>query len=234
MRLLLAEDEPEMAGLIARELRDHSYAVDVVADGEQALYDAHVNTYDLAILDVCLPRKDGFSVCRELRRRSFRAPILLLTALDDSEDVVCGLNSGADDYLTKPFDFRILLARVNALLRRSPGTRAKALRVEDLTLNTLDHSATRGGRSIRLTAKEYALLELLMLNAGQTLSRETIARQVWDEDFAPFSNAIDVYMNRLRKKINQGFERQLLHTRRGVGFMLSGSGDSAGPLTEAS
>jgi len=223
MRLLLTEDEPEMARFIAQGLREQSYAVDIARDGEQALYQAEVNSYDLAILDVRLPVKDGFSVCRELRQRSFRAPIILLTALDDAEDIVCGLNCGADDYLTKPFDFPILLARVRVLLRRSPAApvRLHTIQVEDLTLNTMDHTATRGGRVIRLTAKEYALLELLMLHPGQVLSRETIAEHVWGEQFDPFSNVIDVYINRLRKKIDYGFERHLFHTRRGEGYILS-------------
>jgi DNA-binding response OmpR family regulator len=221
MRLLLAEDDPEMAGFIAKGLRERSYAVDVASDGERALYDAEVNSYDLAILDVRLPLRDGFSVCRELRKRSFLAPVLILTALDDAEDIICGLNCGADDYLTKPFDFRILLARVSVLLRRAQQVRPKILQVEDLTLNTLDHTAIRGARAIRLTAKEYALLDLLMLHAGQVLGRATIAKQVWDENFDPFSNVIDVYVNRLRKKIDHGFERRLLHTRRGEGFILA-------------
>jgi two-component system copper resistance phosphate regulon response regulator CusR len=223
MRLLLTEDEPEMARFIARGLREQSYAVDVACDGEQALYQTEVNSYDLAILDVRLPIKDGFSVCRELRRRSFRAPIILLTALDDAEDIVCGLNCGADDYLTKPFDFPILLARVHALLRRSPAAPVlpHTIQVEDLTLNTMDHTATREGRAIRLTAKEYALLELLMLHPGQVLSRETIAEHVWGERFDPFSNVIDVYINRLRRKIDYEFEPHLFHTRRGEGYILS-------------
>src|SRR6266542_3927370 len=148
MRLLLAEDDPEIAGFIARGLREHSYAVDVAADGEQALYDAEVNTYDLVILDVRLPIKDGFSVCRELRKQSFRGPILFLTALDDVEDVICGLNCGADDYLTKPFDFPVLLARLRALLRRAQQSRPTAMQVEDLTLNPLNHTAIRGGHLI--------------------------------------------------------------------------------------
>jgi len=211
-----------MARFIAQGLREQSYAVDVARDGEQALYDAEVNSYDLAILDVRLPIKDGFSVCRELRQRSFRAPILLLTALDDAEDIVCGLNCGADDYLTKPFDFPILLARVRALLRRAPAppVRPHTIQVEDLTLNTLDHTAARGGRVIRLTAKEYVLLELLILHPGQILSRETIAEYVWGEQFDPLSNVIDVYVNRLRKKLDHGFEHHLLHTRRGEGYLL--------------
>jgi DNA-binding response OmpR family regulator len=221
MRLLLAEDEPEMAAFIAKGLREESYAVDVAQDGARALYDAEVNNYDLAILDVRLPQIDGFSVCRELRNRSFRAPVLMLTALDDAEDVICGLNCGADDYLTKPFDFRVLVARVGALLRRAQQVRPRLLQVEDLELNTLDHTAIRGKRSISLTTKEYALIELMMLHAGQVVGRETIASHVWDENVYPYSNVIDVYVNRLRKKIDHGFEHPLLHTRRGEGFILA-------------
>jgi DNA-binding response OmpR family regulator len=231
MRLLIAEDDPQIASLVSRGLREQSYAVDVAGDGEEALYDAEVNSYDLAILDVKLPLKDGFSVCRELRERSFRAPILMLTAMDDSEDLICGLNCGADDYLTKPFDFPVLLARIRALLRRAQPRqeRQNTLQAEDLTLNTLDHTASRGGRLIRLTAKEYALLELLMLRHGRILDRETIAKHVWDEHFDPLSNVIDVYVNRLRKKIDHGFEHPLLHTRRGEGYILSSApADSQG------
>src|SRR6266850_7554525 len=221
MRILLTEDDPEIARVIARGLREHGYAVDIASDGEQALYNAAVHNYDLAILDVRLPIKDGFSVCRELRQKSFRAPILLLTAMDDIEDVICGLNCGADDYLTKPFDFSVLLARLHALLRRAAHTKPKEIEFEDLKLNTLNHTAFRGGRLIRLTAKEYALLELLMLHPGEILDREAIAKHVWEGPFDPFSNVIDVYVNRLRKKIDQGFEHHLLHTRRSEGYTLS-------------
>jgi len=223
MRLLLAEDDPDVAGCIARGLRAQGYAVDIALDGGQALYDAEVHSYDLAILDVQLPVKDGFSVCRELRNKSFRAPILVLTALDDVEDVICGLNCGADDYITKPFDFPILLARLRALLRRTQQDRPNTIQLENLTLNTLDHTASRGGRPIRLTAKEYALLELLMLHPGEILDRETIAEHVWESHYDPFSNVIDVYVNRLRKKIDEGSAAQLLHTRRGEGYILSGA-----------
>jgi two-component system copper resistance phosphate regulon response regulator CusR len=223
MRLLLAEDDPDIARIISKGLREHGYAVDIAGDGGQALYNAEVHSYDLAVLDVQLPTIDGFSVCRELRGKSFRAPILLLTGLDDVEDVICGLNCGADDYLTKPFDFPILLARLRALLRRAqPQTgRPQTIEVEDLKLNTLDHTASRGGRLIRLTAKEYALLETLMLHPGKILDRETIAERVWESSFDPFSNVIDVYVNRLRKKVDEGFEHHLLHTCRGEGYMIS-------------
>jgi two-component system copper resistance phosphate regulon response regulator CusR len=221
MRVLLTEDDPDIARTIARGLREHGYAVDIASDGEQALYNAEVHNYDVVILDVRLPLKDGFSVCRELREKSFRAPILILTAMDDPEDVICGLNCGADDYVTKPFDLPILLARLHALLRRSQLTKPETMAVEDLTLNPQDHTASRGGRAIRLTAREYALLELLMLHRGEILDRRAIAEHVWHGNFDPFSNVIDVYINRLRKKIDQGFEKHLLHTRRGEGYVLS-------------
>ena len=221
MRVLLVEDEPDMAGFIAKGLRDQSYAVDVAADGAAALYESEINDYDLVILDVRLPVKDGMSVCRELRERSFGSPILMLTALDGADDVVKGLNCGADDYLSKPFDFRVLLARIRALLRRAEHVRPMVIQVADLTLNTLDHTATRGGRLIRLTAKEYALLELFMLRSGEILGRANIAGHVWDEDFDPFSNLIDVYVNRLRKKIDRGFARPLIQTRRAEGYIFS-------------
>ena len=217
----MVEDEPDMAGFIAKGLRDQSYAVDVAADGAAALYESEINDYDLVILDVRLPVKDGMSVCRELRERSFGSPILMLTALDGADDVVKGLNCGADDYLSKPFDFRVLLARIRALLRRAEHVRPTVIQVADLTLNTLDHTATRGGRIIRLTAKEYALLELFMLRSGELLGRANIAGHVWDEDFDPFSNLIDVYVNRLRKKIDRGFARPLIHTRRTEGYIFS-------------
>ena len=221
MRLLLVEDEPQMAGFIAKGLREQSYAVDVAPDGEDALYRAAVNTYDLAILDVRLPKKDGYTVCRELRQSTFRAPILMLTALDDAESIICGLNCGADDYLAKPFDFGVLLARIRALLRRGQQVRPDTVAVADMVLNTLSHTATRAGRTIRLTAKEYALLELFMLHPGEILGREVIAEHVWDERFDPFSNLIDVYVNRLRKKIDHGFDCPLIHTRRSEGYMLA-------------
>jgi two-component system copper resistance phosphate regulon response regulator CusR len=221
MRVLLVEDEPQMAGFITRGLRNQSYAVDIARDGAEALYQAEINDYDIVILDIRLPVKDGLTVCRELRERSFRAPILMLTALDSETDVVNGLDSGADDYLPKPFDFRVLLARMRALLRRAEQIRPNVIQVADLTLNTLNHTATRGGRAISLTAKEYALLELFMLHAGQVLARAQIAEHVWDENFDPLSNIIDVYVKRLRRKIDSGSDQPLIHTRRGEGYMLS-------------
>jgi heavy metal response regulator len=228
MRLLLVEDEPRVAHFIAKGLREQSYAVDVAADGEDALYRAAINDYDLAILDIMLPKKDGFAVCRELRKQASRIPILMLTARDSVDDRVLGLDSGADDYLVKPFEFKELLARVRALLRRkSSHLRADILQVADLTLNTANHTATRSGQNIKLTAKEYALLEYFVMHAGQLLGREEIAEHVWDENFDPLSNVIDVYVRRLRRKIDEGFHPSLLHTRRGVGYLLSAKEEDA-------
>ncbi len=221
MRILLVEDEARVAGFIAKGLREQCYAVDVARDGEQALYHAAVNDYDLVVLDVMLPVRDGYSVCRELRASGFRAPILMLTARDGVDDRVAGLDSGADDYLVKPFDFRELLARLRALARRTGVLRPRIARVADLTLDTGSHSVTRGGRAVSLTAKEYALLEFLVLNEGRVVGREQIAQHVWDETFDPLSNIIDVYVKRLRNKLDTGYSRRLIHTRRGEGYLMA-------------
>jgi two-component system, OmpR family, copper resistance phosphate regulon response regulator CusR len=229
VRILLVEDEARVASFIAKGLREHAYAVDVARDGEQALYDAAVNQYDLVILDVLLPVRDGHNVCRELRQSGFRAPILMLTARDAVDDRVAGLDSGADDYLTKPFDFKELLARMRALARRSAVLRPDLLRVADLTMNTASHAVTRSGRPVSLTAKEYALLEFLILNRDRVVDREQISQHVWDENFDPLSNVIDVYIKRLRAKVDAGSRRRLIHTRRGEGYILtveSGSADA--------
>lgn len=220
MRVLLVEDEPQVARFISKGLREQAFAVDHVADGDQALFQAEVNDYDVMILDIMLPLRDGFSVCRSLRKSGLKLPILMLTARDGLEDQIEGLNSGADDYLAKPFDFRVLVARVHALLRRASQVRPNLIEVDDLLLNTLNHSASRAGQPIRLTAKEYALLEFLMLHQGQILGRAEIGEHVWDENFDPFSNLIDVYIKRLRRKVDHGFSPQLIHTRRGEGYML--------------
>ena len=222
------EDETRVAGFIAKGLREQAYAVDVAGDGEQALYHAEVNEYDLVILDVMLPIKDGHQVCRELRAAGFRAPILMLTARDAVDDRVAGLDSGADDYLAKPFDFKELLARLRALSRRSDRLQPQVVRIADLTLNTANHVATRAGRPVSLTAKEYGLLEFLVINEGRVVGREQIAQHVWDESFDPLSNVIDVYIKRLRAKLDTGVSRKLIHTRRGEGYILTakpGAGD---------
>jgi two-component system copper resistance phosphate regulon response regulator CusR len=221
VRILLAEDEARVAAFIARGLREQAYAVDLAADGEQALYLASINQYDVIILDVMLPARDGYDVCRELRAGGFRHPVLMLTARDAIDDRVAGLDSGADDYLTKPFDFKELLARLRALLRRSADLRPPVARVADLALDTASHVVERAGKSLRLTAKEYALLEYLVLNEGRVVGREQIAQHVWDEAFDPFSNVIDVYVKRLRAKLDAGGQPRLIHTRRGEGYILT-------------
>jgi len=221
MRLLLVEDESRVARFIAKGLREQSYAVDLARDGEEALCQVRVNEYDLVILDILLPVKDGYAVCRELRGGGFRQPILMLTARDSVDDRVTGLDAGADDYLSKPFDFKELLARIRALLRRPRDLRPRVLQVMDLMLDTGSHAVTRAGRRITLTAKEYALLEFLVLRQNRVVNREQIAQHVWDESFDPSSNVIDVYVKRLRTKIDEGSRRALIRTRRGEGYLLS-------------
>ena len=217
------EDETRVAAFLARGLREQAYAVDVAGDGERALYLAAVNHYDLVILDVMLPLKNGHAVCRELRAGGFRSPILMLTARDSVDDRVAGLDSGADDYLIKPFDFKELLARLRALARRSAPPRAEILRVGEIEINTASHAVTRFGSHVSLTAKEYALLEFLVLHRDRVVGREQIAEHVWDESFDPLSNVIDVYIKRLRAKL-EGGGRRLIRTRRGEGYMLSAEG----------
>jgi len=229
MRLLLVEDDARIARFVAKGLREQAYAVDVAGTGDDALYQAAINTYDLVILDVMIPGRDGFAVCRELRKTGQRMPILMLTARDAVEDRITGLDHGADDYLTKPFEFRELLARLRALLRRSGELRPAKIVVADLVLDTAAQSASRAGRNITLTAKEYALLEFLARNAGRVVGRAEIAEHVWDETFDPFSNLIEVYVNRVRRKIDADSPKPLLQTRRGAGYLLGslcGSADA--------
>lgn len=220
MRILLVEDENKIASFIARGLKEEHYVVDIADDGEKALFLAEINVYDLIILDIMLPRKSGVAVCRELRGKKIDAPILILTAKDTVRDKVIGLDSGADDYLAKPFAFDELLARVRALLRRKTTGKTTLLKVADLELDQLTHKVRRAGREITLTSKEYSLLEYLMLNSGQVVTRTMISEHVWNEDFDSFSNVIDVYINYLRSKIDRGFKKQLLHTLRGTGYIV--------------
>src|SRR5579859_7364360 len=229
MRILLVEDDPGVRRFVVKGLREQAYAVDTAVSGEEALYQADINSYDLIILDVMIPEPDGFEVCRRLRKSGRQMPILMLTARDAVEDRVSGLDRGADDYLTKPFEFRELLARLRALLRRSTELHPPRLSVGDLVLDTAAQNATRAGSVIPLTHKEYALLEYLVRNAGRVVSRADIAEHVWDETFDPFSNLIEVYINRLRRKIDPEGRAELLQTRRGAGYILMGSaeGDSA-------
>jgi DNA-binding response OmpR family regulator len=226
MRVLLVEDESRIAHFVAKGLREQSYAVDVVGSGEEALYQAAINTYDLVILDVMIPAPDGFAVCRELRNTGHRMPILMLTARDAVEDRIEGLDRGADDYLTKPFEFRELLARMRALLRRPTSLQSARLVVADLIVDTVGQTVSRGGQTIPMTAKEYALLEFLARNAGRVVGRAEIAEHVWDETFDPFSNLIEVYVNRVRRKIDADSSKPLLHTRRGAGYLFGPLSDS--------
>jgi len=207
-----------MAQVVAKGLREH--AVDVAVDGNAALYQTSINDYDLILLDVLLPGPDGFEVCRELRARCDATPVLMLTARATVDDRITGLDAGADDYLTKPFAFGELLARVRALLRRGPKIHADVFQLEDLVIDSASHKVSRAAREIELTAKEYALLEYLARRAGQLVSRAEIAEHVWDESFDAFSNIIEVYVNRLRKKIDEPHAIKLLHTRRGEGYIL--------------
>ena len=223
MRILLVEDDARIANFVGKGLRENAYAVDVASDGEDGLYQAQINTYDAIILDVMLPKKDGFAVCRELRGENVKTPVLMLTARDAVDDKISGLDTGADDYLTKPFEFRELLARLRALLRRSGEVRPPRITVADLELDTIGQKVWRGGREISLTTKEYALLEFLAREKGKVVGRAEISDHVWDENFDAFSNLIDVYIKRLRSKMDEGFDVQLIHTRRGAGYVLEDS-----------
>lgn len=220
MRVLLAEDDVRIANFISKGLRENSYAVDVVNNGEEALYQVSISDYDLMILDVMMPLKNGFEVCRELRQGENKTPILMLTARDAVEDRISGLDFGADDYLIKPFEFGELLARLRALLRRQKDIRPARIVVADLEVDTISQRVWRGGTEILLTSKEYALLEYMAREKGKVIGREEISTHVWDESFDVFSNSIEVYVNRLRAKIDRDFTLQLIHTRRGAGYIL--------------
>ena len=221
MRILLVEDEPNAARMLAKGLREEGYAVDVAADGESALEQAHVSDYDLIILDVMLPRKDGFEVCRELRAAGSATPVLMLTARDAVEDRVEGLDSGADDYLSKPFEFEELLARVRALLRRKPALYREVIVVADLSVDTIARRVSRGGQELDLTAKEFALLEYLVRRVGEVVGRADISEHVWDQSYDPFSKVIEVFIQRLRRKVDEGHAVKLIRTRRGEGYVLT-------------
>jgi len=222
MRLLLAEDDAQLGKTLMKGLREEAYAVDIVGDGDSAVYHASINEYDAIILDVMMPRRDGFSVCRELRRNGTRTPVLLLTARDTIADKITGLDAGGDDYLTKPFEFAELLARLRALLRRRVNDlRASEVQIGSLRLNLASHAVDRAGRKILLTTKEFALLAFLARHEGRVVSRSEICSHVWDDNHDPYSNAIEVYINRLRRKIDAVSDAPLIHTRRGAGYMLA-------------
>jgi len=221
MKILVVEDEERVAQFIQKGLKEEGHAVDVSYDGEDGGFLAEVNDYDLILLDVMLPKKNGISVCREIRARGVVTPVLMLTARDSVEDRVRGLDAGADDYLVKPFAFEELLARVRALLRRRADSKTPTLQLADLELDPITRLVTRAGKPIRLTTKEYSLLEYLLRNANKVLSRTLIGEHVWDMNFDPESNVIDVYISHLRNKIDKGYDVALLHTMRGQGYLLS-------------
>lgn len=218
MRILIIEDNPKMAGAIQRGLREHGYAAEVCHGGFDGEDLAAIESFDLILLDLMLPDRDGVDVCRNLRRRCVATPILMLTALSGTEDKVSGLDAGADDYLTKPFEFEELLARIRALLRRGEASEGRLLTCEDLELDLYTRKAKRGETEHELSNKEFALLEYLMRNPNRVLSRTQIAESVWDMNFEPESNVIDVYVSSLRKKLDRGFERELIHTIKGAGY----------------
>ena len=220
MRVLLVEDEPRIADFIRRGLSEQGYAVDLASDGEEALDWPAVADFDLLIVDVMLPIRDGFEVCRTLRQRGMRTPILMLTAKDAIEDRVWGLDSGADDYLVKPFAFAELLARLRALVRRQPAVHGTRLQISELVLDTATREVRRGGEAIALTTKEYVILEYLMRHPNQVLTRTMIAEHVWNYDFDNASNVIDVHIRNLRRKIDDPFRTKLIQTVRGAGYRI--------------
>jgi DNA-binding response OmpR family regulator len=220
MRVLVVEDEERLARVLEKGLAEHGYAVDVADDGEDALHLALVEPYDLVILDLMLPKLDGIAVCRQLRARGRNVPVLMLTARDTVDDRVAGLDSGADDYLVKPFAFRELVARARALLRRDSLSKDPIIRVGGVTINTISHEVHRDGTGVHLTSKEYALLELFARNPNRVLTRAQIAEHIWDFSFVAMSNVVDVYVGYLRRKLGDNREPRLLHTVRGIGYQL--------------
>ncbi|HKJ05636.1 MAG TPA: response regulator transcription factor [Geopsychrobacteraceae bacterium] len=223
MRILVVEDEKKVASFIQRGLEEEEFTVDVAHDGEEGVTMAESVSYDLILMDVMLPKKDGLAAIREIREKQIETPILCLTAKDTVEDIVSGLDVGSDDYLTKPFAFAELVARVKALIRRGTQDRGAELFFADLRLDPVSHRVWRDNIEIDLTSKEYALLEYFLRNANQVLTRTMIAEHVWDYTFDSFTNIIDVYVNYLRKKVDRNFDKKLIHTVRGVGYVLKES-----------
>ncbi len=222
MRILVIEDEKKITDFIKRGLKEEGYAVDVAYDGQEGHFLAKTNKYDLILLDLMLPKIDGLTLCKKIKEEDPATPIIILTAKDTVKDKVTGLDSGADDYLTKPFAFEELLARIRAILRKKDTKSPTKLQVDDLVLDLLTHKIRRGGKEIILTAKEYTLLEYLMRNAGTVVTRTMISEHVWDMNFDTFTNVIDVYINYLRNKIDADFEKKLIHTIRGRGYTIKG------------
>jgi len=220
MRILIVEDDKKVGGFLKKGLEEEQYAVDICRNGTDALYMAQITPYDVIILDIMLPGKDGFTVCREIRENSILSPILMLTAKDEIKDKVTGLSEGADDYLTKPFSFEELLARLRALMRRNQDYKTKTLKAGNLKLDPLRRIVSRAGIRIDLTGKEYALLEYLMRNRGRTVTPSMILEHVWDMNYAGSSNIVNVYINHLRNKVDKDQEVKLIQTVRGHGFRI--------------
>lgn len=218
MRILIVEDNPRLADSIRRGLEEHGYSVNTCHTGYEGEEEAGANNYDVIVLDLMLPDRDGIDVCRNLRRRKIATPILMLTALSGTKDKVTGLDAGADDYLAKPFEFDELVARIRALFRRGEATESTVLNCADLKLDLVKRTAEREGTHIPLSTKEFSLLEYLMRNPNRVLTRQSIAEKVWDMNYEPTSNVIDVYISALRRKIDRGFDRPLIHTIVGAGY----------------
>jgi DNA-binding response OmpR family regulator len=222
MRILIIEDERHLAKILKKGLEENGFIVDMCHDGEEGFYMAETYPFDAILLDILLPRMDGLTILNRLRARNIGVPVLMLTAKGEPEDRVKGLNTGADDYIVKPFDFQELLARLNAVIRRSSNKASPVISIDDLTINMDLKTVTRPGKDIRLSTKEYSLLEYLVLNSGRVISRTELTEHMYDTDFDLDSNIIDVYINYLRNKIDKGFGRQLIHTVRGTGYVLKG------------
>jgi heavy metal response regulator len=220
MRILLIEDEKKIAHFIRRGMKEEGYSVDVANDGENGYFLASTEEYDLIVLDIMLPKMDGMTVCRNLRGDNVSTPILMLSAKDMVSDKVKGLDAGANDYLTKPFAFEEFLARIRALLRKTESKHVTRLVIDDLELDMLTHKVTRAGKDIELTAKEFSLLEYMMKNEGVIVTRTMISEHVWDMNFDTYTNVIDVFISYLRNKIDAGFEKKLIQTVRGRGYIL--------------
>ena len=222
MRILIVEDEKSLADIIKKGLEEENYAVDVAYNGEDGLFMAENEPSDIIILDIMLPIVDGMTILKNIRRAGVKTPVLMLTAKDGMADKVLGLDSGADDYLTKPFHFEELLARIRALLRRDSELKTSVIEIGDLAIDMASHGVKRGGKEILLSAREYALLELMAINRNKVMSRTYISEHIYDYNFDLDSNVIDVFINRIRNKIDRGYETKLLHTVRGTGYTLKG------------